>query len=196
MPQPRESLFSNQAVAASKSKAPSQAPLEKVLEATRASWSEQASELELREGIREQLQANEAALPKRLSAEELTIIEQALVQAKKLSQFWESEEPNAQAALYETPGQQEARLVKEQEPYLDRFTRLIALHVVEALGEKRFAQQAFETETLRRDNLVLAQYVQRLLQQLETLEAEKNALQQEVNRFHPTMGGFYRKSAD
>jgi ribosomal protein L25 (general stress protein Ctc) len=128
--------------------------------------------------------------PPPLSPHEQTVVQKALT----LAHLFEAQVGGRTAeALYQHPAAEPLKQLQQKEPYLDRFTRLIALHLAERLSDVRFREEALHMDTLRQDNLVLARYVQGLLQQTQALQQHNNALQQELALFQPALGGFYRK---
>lgn len=164
-------------------------PLERILQASRGcdqAKAAQANVEALLEAKSSQTSASE------FSSAEQAVIRKAVMQAELFDQQQAEAEDNAP---YQHPATQKMKQVREKEPYLDRFTRLVAMQLAERLDDVRFRQDALEMGTLRRDNFVLARYVQVLLQQNKAVEEENERLKKELEAFKPTLGGLYRKTA-
>jgi hypothetical protein len=168
-------------------------PLQQLLEATKASATQPlkpeaptANPLDLLFQDSPQPKGNEA-----LNEEQWQSVKQALHLAQQADIGEKITESKAEP--YVAPYKATLEQVAQKEPYLDRFTQLIAMRLSDFLNEKAFRQDALQVETLRQDNLVLARYVQWLLTQHHQQKQQLEVLQQELNTFKPAWGGFYRK---
>jgi hypothetical protein len=193
----RQSLQTMQTEAATGRALPrAEKPLERLLETQRQQTAldvavdKAQSQLALQNPVGYANPTPNAIEPTPLSNEEQAVVQKALTLAHL---FEEQVAGRAAEALYQHPASEPMKQLQQKEPYLDRFTRLIALHLAERLSDVRFREEALHMDTLRQDNLVLARYVHGLLQQNEALQAQNKALQQELDLFQPALGGFYRK---